>query len=211
VIDWKSLLLEDPRPGLTLRTIAAAYPKEDLPKQVADLIGCPQDSRHHPEGDAFQHTTHVLDAMGDVCREQGISWHHRWKLMIAALCHDFGKAVSTKWHETKQKWVAYGHDIDGVPIAEQFISEYLHGQQEKSTELQILRLVRWHMVHTRDESSHTERAARKLLTNLHPASYEDLLLLMEADCRGRPPIKDGLPERMNKLTSLVNGIRCMKE
>ena len=53
------------------------------------LIGVLQPAEHHPEGDVWKHTMQVLD---ETAALRGQAQHPLW-LMLAALCHDFGKAA----------------------------------------------------------------------------------------------------------------------
>lgn len=41
-----------------------------------------------------------------------------FSFMVAALCHDFGKAVTTEYNNEKKKYTSYGHDLKGIPLAE---------------------------------------------------------------------------------------------
>jgi len=183
--DWYWFLTNLTRPGQFLGKVVDL---PAFPAQLKALVGVQQDLRHHPEGDAFQHTTHVVDAMAKILSREGITGDRRVTLLLAALTHDLGKAVSTKWHDEKQKWVAYGHDVTGVPLAREVLA-FLQTLPEKAEV--IVRLVRWHMAHTRPEF--TTKAVAKLARELYPATIADLVLLLEADCAGRPPIPPGLP------------------
>lgn len=159
-----------------------------LPHQLRALVGVQQSPEHHPEGDAFVHTGHVVDAMASILSREGIAGDRRVVFMLAAVCHDMGKATHTRWDAEKQKWTAYGHDVAGVHEARRFL-EGIGTYPEVVRE--VLPLVRWHMTHCR--SDFTPRAVRKLARELQPVTIADLVLLLEADCAGRPPIPPGLP------------------
>jgi len=63
-------------------------------KPLFDLIGVLQPEKWHPEGDAYEHTMLVVEKVsGEEAR-------------FAALCHDFGKALTPKENWPKH----YGHD-----------------------------------------------------------------------------------------------------
>lgn len=194
-------------PGADLRRLADNSPLE-LPSQVRCLIGIKQSPDSHPEGCAFLHTTYVLDAMARICCERKLAGARRWKLMVSALCHDFGKATTTEWNEQKRKWTSYGHDEAGVPLTHLFMNTHLCGCQPYRVQDEILRLVRWHMTRVMKVEEFTPRMARKLVKNLAPASYDDLLLLMEADTHGRPPLPGGLPAHISKLTDHIRDIEA---
>ena len=81
------------------------------------LIGIPQPAEHHPEGDVWKHTMQVLD---EAAALRGQAQHPLW-LMLAALCHDFGKAAVTA-EEKDGKIHAYGHEREGVAVARKFLA-----------------------------------------------------------------------------------------
>lgn len=173
---WATSEIVEPHIWLD-KTFSKEYPC------IANLKNAEQDPKFHPETNAYCHTYYVVEAMHKLCIAQDIKEERRFLLMMSALCHDYGKAVSTRWHEEKKKWVSYGHDVTGVPIAKQFLEEI--GCREDIRE-KVLKLVRWHMVHVQKEF--TDKMTTKLLTNLSPASVEDLIVLCYADCAGRPPL-----------------------
>ena len=83
--------------------------KGDLSKEFPEiyaLIGQTQDPKHHPEGDAFEHTMKVLDDVSLVTKDVAVRF--------AALYHDIGKGVTPKELLPKH----HGHDKTGVDIIE---------------------------------------------------------------------------------------------
>ncbi len=188
--EWYDFLAGDTiTPGRDLRELAESKP-ERLPKELHDLIGVIQSAEHHPEGDAFIHTTHTVQAMSEICIRENIYETQRVELMLSMICHDMGKRVSTRFDEKKQKWSSSGHDVTGVPLARIFLERIncSIGSTNK-----ILALVRWHMLHSRPSNNHTKKAVAKLIEKLRPASVYELLLVMESDCGGRPPLSPDLP------------------
>jgi tRNA nucleotidyltransferase (CCA-adding enzyme) len=177
------------------------YMKEHglLLPELQALVGVQQDPHWHPEGDVYEHTRLVVTAMSSILSRGNIVGDRRIVLMLAALCHDMGKAVTTVWNEVKQRWSAKGHDVVGVPIAAAFLKRI--GVDDGTVRF-ILPLVRRHMAHTRD--GFTEKAVRKLARKLQPACLHDLLLLMEADYLGRGPASSRLPEPVNQLIALAD-------
>jgi hypothetical protein len=183
--DWYCLLAEWSNPSQYLRFMRD---EERLPPELEALRPIQQDPRWHPEGGALDHTFHVVDQMSDITSREGITGDRRVMFMLGAVCHDMGKAVSTTFHPEKQKWVAYGHDVEGVPIALRFLESIQATDWLKD---RVLLLVRYHMTHTRPEF--TPKAVRKIARVIQPLTIADLVLMMEADCAGRPPIPPGLP------------------
>lgn len=113
---------------------------------------------------------------------------YRVPFMLAALCHDMGKATTTRWNEEKQKWTAYGHDLAGLAPAKSYLESAANFTGNFSW---VLKLVRWHMSHVNQRFS--QKSVTKLASALWPATISDLVVLMEADCAGRPPMPPGLP------------------
>jgi tRNA nucleotidyltransferase (CCA-adding enzyme) len=153
--------------------------------ELAALVGVPQDPGWHPEGDVFVHTLHVCDAAAAVARREQPDREEHVVLLLAALCHDFGKATLTVQNEAG-RWVSPGHDQAGVPLAENF----LHRLQAPARVIErVLPLVAQHMAHmSGDGRPPSERAVRRLANRLHPATLRQLARVVEADASGRPPL-----------------------
>ena len=115
--EWEKLLLKGRTPSRGLRFLRDCtwirYYPELLP-----LIGCKQDPIWHPEGDVWEHTLRVLDAAAT------LRWHDELDnllLMLAALCHDFGKpAVSEVDH--RGRIISHGHEAAGLAPTHSFIA-----------------------------------------------------------------------------------------
>jgi len=160
--------------------------------EILNLMGVEQDPTHHPEGDVFNHTLCVVDAMNDICQREGVTHEEKIILMLTALCHDFGKANTTRFNEKKQKWTAYNHQITGVPLAETFLEKINCPLKYRQT---ILTLVREHMVHLLEVAN--DKNVRRLINRLvsGKANLRLLTLMVEADVSGRPPLPKGLSPR----------------
>lgn len=195
-------ILQDDRPGHILFAIRRNR-ETILPKQFASLFGIPQDPLWHPEGCVGAHSCHVMDAMAKILSRRGIgdSRYRRDEvscysvaMLTAAMCHDMGKATTTKFDHEKGRWTAKGHAQAGVCIAEEFLESvgYQFGHDEF-----VFSLTREHMYHTNKVV--TAKAVKRLCDRLRPASLYDLLLLMYADCSGRPPIPAGLPAHCRQI------------
>lgn len=143
--------------------------------ELEALIGVPQDPEHHPEGDAWTHTMLVLDAAASLC---GVA-KNPTGLMFSALCHDFGKAVTTQMFNGH--YHAYRHEIEGIPLAKQFI-------QRLTDEIDLKRYVS-NMValHMRPNMLVSQNSGRKAMMRLFDEAFspEDLLLLSKADRMGQ--------------------------
>ena len=83
--------------------------------ELQDLIGAPQNSQRHPEGDVWNHTMLVLDNARELF--WGLDKEWRKALIYAALLHDVGKPSTTQL----PYYMAHGHDVAGGPIARAFM------------------------------------------------------------------------------------------
>ncbi len=94
--ELRRILLESPRPGQGVRLLRDSGLLSVVLPEVAALEGLRQRSARHPEGNVFEHTARMLDAMD--MRSEALAW--------AILFHDVGKAA-TRADET---------DAEGAPV-----------------------------------------------------------------------------------------------
>lgn len=162
--------------------------------ELQNLIGVPQSPTHHPEGDAFVHTMHCLDAANG------------WFLRIVMLCHDLGKAVTTEidghpyksaLYETAKlrlgqpvKISAIDHEKEGVPLTRTMLQR-IH-LCDHATIRQIATLVELHMVraYIKDKEKTIQKVVRRFLRVLleKGLTYMDLAKVVYCDLAGRPPL-----------------------
>ena len=164
----------------------------DLFPELANLIGVPQDPVWHPEGCAWTHTLHVCDAAARICDREGVVREDRVTIILAALCHDVGKALPEHGGTTvfeDDHWRSPGHADAGVPLSRKFLERI--GCLERIVE-KVLPLVAEHMICT-TTSEITDRVVRRLSVRLGKATMRELMLILEADHSGRPPLAGGLP------------------
>lgn len=70
--------------------------------EVSALVGVEQPAKWHPEGDVFQHTLGVIDAL----KNSG-----NLSLLVAGLLHDIGKPGKAKFNPEKGHLQFIGHDL----------------------------------------------------------------------------------------------------
>ena len=80
--------------------------------ELEALIGIKQNPKYHTEGDAYTHTMMVLDAAASFSNRV----KNKTAFMLAAMCHDLGKAVSTEYESGS--YHAYGHEEKSVELAD---------------------------------------------------------------------------------------------
>lgn len=176
--EWALWATRSQTPGAGLTTLAACDWLSHYP-MLADLVGCPQNPVHHPEGDVWTHTRHVCNAMARIAYI--LPDDERLVVMLAALCHDLGKPATTT--TTDGRIVSPGHAEAGMPLATQLLT--LINAPERIHAL-VVPLVGEHMV--RLGANPSDRAVRRLATRLHPATIALWGYVVNADGAGRPPL-----------------------
>ena len=82
------------------------------------LQDTPQSNIWHKEGDVFKHTQLVTNQMIEELTLNDVEKTSKYyMLMVAsALCHDLGKATTTRWDETKNDYACKNHGAEGARI-----------------------------------------------------------------------------------------------
>ena len=173
--ELEKALIKAERPSLFFEALRDMAQMDVWFPEVAALIGVPQNPDFHPEGDVWRHTLEVLD---EAARLRGDA-ESPLGLMLAALCHDFGKAVTTR--EINGTLHAYGHEKEGLPLIERFMRRLT---SETAMIRRVLSLSELHMKPNRKVS---DGAKKKSFMKLFDEADdpEDLLLLARADYLGR--------------------------
>ena len=151
--------------------------------EIEALIDTPQEPRHHPEGDVWNHTMLVLDQAAHL-RSQA---RQPLFFMLSALCHDLGKPVTTALDRGVIRSI--GHEKAGIPLADRFLSRITN---EIRLHKYVLNMVELHMYPNQRVK---QKSGQKSMNHLFDASLcpEDLLLLAKADHTGRPLDRDYTP------------------
>ena len=192
--EWKKWAEQSVKPSLGLYVLEVTEWLEFYPELV-NLINIPQDPQWHPEGDVWTHTKWVVDEAAFIARREGLDDAARLLLVLAALCHDLGKATTTALRHGR--WTSPRHASEGEVLAATFLKR-IHAP--KSLIDQVKPLVKNHMVHLDEQSA---RSVRRLALRLEPTTVDMLALLIEADASGRPPLPKGLPESAHNMLELA--------
>jgi len=184
--EWQKWALKGRAPSAGLRVLVetgwiALYP------ELEALIGCPQEPRHHPEGDVWLHTLHVCDAAARIADREDLAGAARTSLLFAALCHDLGKPATTTIADDG-RLRSPGHEQAGVAPTEALLRRI---GCPRAIEGVVVPLVRTHMAHMGGHV--TERVVRHLAVRLAPATIVQWGRLVEADHSGRPPRPPNAP------------------
>ena len=146
----------------------------------------------YQQGDAFWHTALVCDAARDIAVRDNLSDQDRVVLMLAALCHDLGKARTTVMRD--DRWRSPGHAAEGVDLTRSLLTRMGFGE---SVIRQVIPLVFDHMSHIGMEPN--DRSVRRMAVRVTPSSIAMLVKLMEADHSGRPPLEKCVPLNASKI------------
>jgi len=154
--------------------------------EITAMREVPQDPEWHPEGDVWTHTILVVQEAVNIAIRDQLDDNDRMVLFFAALCHDMGKAATTRFEDGR--WRAKGHCEASADVAESFLDQI--GAPRWLIE-QVKTLVVAHLVHANGQP--TERAVRRLALRLRPSNINTLSRLIESDHSGRPPLPKGNP------------------
>lgn len=186
--EWYKFFTKSVRPSLGLQFLVDTgwilrYP------DIARLMGVKQEYDWHPEGDVFQHTCHVMDALATFDEFRVANDDSKAALMSAALCHDFGKPAVTESkfdpNTGKTRIRSAGHAKISADIALSFLKQI--GLKESIAD-KAAKLSEMHMVHCDFKAAiNVARTMRKLNVAVHPATISELLAVIKADSAGRPP------------------------
>lgn len=143
--------------------------------ELEQLIGVPQPAKHHPEGDVWTHTMLVLDQAAGLRKQAKEPLY----LMLAALCHDIGKAITTE--EINGRLHALGHETEGLPLVKKALQRVTN---ENALIKYVLNMTELHM---RPNQMAADGSSQKSMNHLFDRSVspEELILLAEADYTGR--------------------------
>jgi tRNA nucleotidyltransferase (CCA-adding enzyme) len=180
----EKLLTRAERPSIGLDAALELGVLDKLFPEIRALVGCPQNPEWHPEGDVFTHTKLAVDEavklVSDLTKEKRIT------VMLATLCHDLGKPLTTSVIDGSIR--SPGHDEAGIEPTRRVLDcvglYTLCGYDVRS---QVLALVREHL---RPGQFYQERDRLKIGAFRRLARRVDINLLYrvaKADALARGP------------------------
>lgn len=186
-VEWHKWATKGRFPSKGLRFLNDCGWIEKFP-EIAALIGCKQSPLWHPEGDVFEHTLCVCDEAVEIADEMRLSEDDHLVLLLAGLCHDFGKPSTTILNENGH-WTAPGHDHAGGPLAERFLNRI---KAPRWVMEQVVPLVTEHMAHVAipEGTVPSDRLVRRLATRLTPTTIRMWFAVCTADGRGCGGLRD---------------------
>ncbi|HEV7890379.1 MAG TPA: HD domain-containing protein [Pyrinomonadaceae bacterium] len=108
--ELEKILLAAREPSVGLRWLDTLGATRQLFPEIDALKNVPQEKEWHPEGDVFVHTLLVCDRARELVDD--LDYQRRVTVMLAALCHDFGKPSTTEFVEGRIR--SRGHEEAGV-------------------------------------------------------------------------------------------------
>jgi len=140
--ELEKILLRAARPSIGFEWLAKLGATAQLFPEVQALVGVPQEAAWHPEGTVDVHTWLVLDRARELIDD--LPYPKQVAVMLAALCHDFGKPATTAFVEGHIR--SRGHDEAGVAPTVSFLDRLkiftLDGYDVRA---QVVELVRAHL------------------------------------------------------------------
>lgn len=199
--ETEKALLEFKKPSLFFEELRRIKLLDVWFPELKNLIGVPQNKIYHQEGDTWTHTMMVIDEASK--RRKLVKYPSGF--MLSALCHDFGKAVSTTEHNGIVH--SYNHEIDGLPLVSRFMKR-LSGKDKNSRLIKyVLNMTELHM----QPNLMAEAKSRLKSTNkLFDSAIEpfDLIQLSICDGLGKIPKKEHteefLMQRYKKFQSIMS-------
>ena len=142
--------------------------------ELEALIGLRQNPVFHPEGDVWRHSLQVLD---EAAKRRAKTKRPLW-FLLAALCHDLGKANTTEEHSGVLH--AYNHEKLGLPLVQTFLRRLT---RETGLTEYVLNMTELHMKPNMLAGcgAHVKSYMKMFDCSVCP---EDLLLLAKADRLG---------------------------
>jgi len=140
--EMEKLLLRAQRPSIGLTWLRELHVIEELFPEIKGLIDVPQDPEWHPEGDVFVHTLLVVDRARELIDD--LRYPKQITVMLAALCHDFGKPMTTEFIDDRLR--SRGHEEAGIEPTLSFLDRLnIHTLEGYDVRSQVVALVRDHL------------------------------------------------------------------
>ncbi|MCR1824592.1 MULTISPECIES: HD domain-containing protein [Terrisporobacter] len=181
--ELERVLLTNEKPSIYFKKLKENNKlKDDFP-EVNDLIGVIQSPIHHPEGDVFNHTMMVIDEAAKL-KDKATN---PLGFMYSALCHDFGKVLTTRTKEDG-KIISYNHERIGLKLVRKFLNR-ISKKEDDEFRNYVLNMTEFHMQPNQLANQNSKlKSTRKLFSR--SVCPEDLVLLAKADALGRTVSQD---------------------
>ena len=203
VKELENVLLTYEKPSVYFKELRENKNLElDFP-EIYDLIGVIQSPIHHPEGDVFNHTMMVIDEAAKLKNKA----KNPLGFMYSALCHDFGKVLTTTTKEDG-RIISYNHERAGIKLVRKFLNRTTKKEDNNLREY-VLNMTEFHMQPNQLANQNSKlKSTRKLFGK--SVCPEDLVLLAKADALGRT-INQDYTQKEEYLKNALNDYKAMKK
>ncbi len=189
--EWKKMLLKARKPSKGLELMLELGIVDKYYPELKALIATPQEPEWHPEGNVWIHTGMVIDQAAQLIRqpERALTHEDALIVMLGSLCHDLGKALTTKVEDGRIR--SKGHEEAGEAPARSFLGKFIFGHDLTDKVVKItkdhLKTTKYWKLFTHGELDEKQYAnsLRRLLRRLKGVPVEVFLTVTEADKRGR--------------------------
>lgn len=185
MLETEKAVMKSERPSVYFEQLRRMGQLEVWFPELKALTDVPQNRFYHLEGDAWTHTMMVLD---EAAKRRDIA-KYPLGFMLAALCHDFGKAICTTVSEDGIVH-SYEHETIGLPVVQRFM-------ERLTTETKLIKYV-LNMTELHMEPNIMARAKSKMkkTNKLFDTAIEpfDLIQLAVCDGLGKLPKCDDTEE-----------------
>ena len=184
---------------------------EKIP-EFAVLKKCEQNPRWHSEGNVWNHTVKVCEAMVAKLRFYRYTYKKHPQeaklLMTAALFHDIGKGVTTTFK--KGNWHAYGHEVEGEKITRRLLWDEGFEFRE-----QVCSLVRHHMDPLVIMDS-PKNLLEKIVGLSQSVNIKNLCLLKHCDIEGSQQMAETSTHdidiaKVSELQTIASHLGCLSK
>ena len=198
--EWMKLFSKGKYPSKGLQHLIDTEWIDNYP-ELKGLVDVPQDPEWHPEGDLWSHTGHCLDAAVKIADREGLKGDDRVAIIASVLGHDLGKATEgvtkTEIKDGKERITSKGHDAASGPLTQSFLERI--GIKKKIIE-KAVPLAEAHMIHIDYNRGSKKANVRQIAEKIYPATIKELMMVIESDHSGRPPLPGGLPENAQGIS-----------
>lgn len=197
---WLEFLkaLKEDRPRIFFETLKKMNALEQLFPALDRLFGIPQTAQYHPEIDTGIHVMMSLDIACDLSADPLVRF--------ATLCHDLGKGTTPA-----ALWPKHvGHEHRGVALIKAFAAHYKIARAHQ--DLALLASQYHLLIHKMFELK--PKTLLKVLKNTDalrkPLRFEQLLMVCEADARGRLGFENRAYPQREKWLKLLDRVKAIR-
>lgn len=177
--EFTKIFLKSCKPSLGVQWLQKVCRLQEILPELHATIGVPQNPAWHPEGDVFEHSRQALDVAAN--NSDYVDDSEKLLIMWAAICHDLGKAVTTKMIDGRLRSI--GHAAAGAPLAKKMLERVTSNKDLISG---VCKLVYHHMdLYQLTMDGVGDGAYKRLAAKLHPLTMCSLAKLSLADRLGR--------------------------